>query len=308
MRANSVLGVWGALCLGFFGCAGGSGPEGPKSGPFSWVQTPWTSFYGDASGMGDLDKVAGAFRLINVDADPETGNFDAAQIATLKAGGQNRVLSYLNVGACESFRDYWSQAPAGLVPCADNRAAQLGVYAGYRDEVWMNVGDSDYQRLIVEHVAERLAAQGVDGFFLDNLEIVEHPDCDAACRQGGLDLVRRLRERFPDKLLVMQNATGDVTRLGTTGGAPFPSLLDGISHEEVYAPAYSAQAEQELLAWQAMGLSPGHPFWIATEDYVGGCDNAAGAKAAYQRSRARGFSPYASDASAGQQVVCFWRF
>ena len=34
-------------------------------------------------------------------------------LATLKGGGQNRVLSYLNVGSCESYRDYYAQAPAG---------------------------------------------------------------------------------------------------------------------------------------------------------------------------------------------------
>src|SRR5947208_2151913 len=112
----------------------------------------------------------------------------------------------------------------------------------------MNVGNADYQKLMVDFVAARLAAMGVDGFFLDNLEIVEHGTattngpCDAACAQGGLDLVRKLRERFPELLIVMQNATSDVTRLGTTGGVAFPSLLDGISHEEVYAPSPGAWA------------------------------------------------------------------
>src|SRR5260370_35880977 len=103
----------------------------------------------------------------------------------------------------------------------------------------MNLGNADYQKLIVEFVAPRLVAQGVDGFFLDNLEIVEHGTatsngpCDATCAQGGLDLVGKLRAAFPDRLIVMQNATSDFTRLGQTGGVAFPSLLDGISHEEV---------------------------------------------------------------------------
>ena len=65
------------------------------------------SFYGTARQMGDLRRVAAAFRLINIDADPTAGNFTRADIATLRAGGRNTVLSYLNVGACERYRSYW---------------------------------------------------------------------------------------------------------------------------------------------------------------------------------------------------------
>ncbi len=276
---------------------------------------PWLSFYGTAAQMGDLDRVARTFRIINLDADPDQESFSPAQIQQLRAGGRNRVISYLNLGSCEEYRSYFRQAPAGLVSCSGNRAAQLGLYDGYPDEVWMNPADSDYQRLIVEHVAPRLAQQGVDGFFLDNLEIVEHGSdtdngpCDAACSQGGLDLVRRLREGFPELLIVMQNATSERTRTGTTGGISFPSLLDGVAHEEVYAPEYDGSAEAELAAWRGMDLRPGgSPFWIGTEDYVGSCGDLPAAQTAYERSRAQGFSPYVSDASGGQQVVCYWPF
>jgi cysteinyl-tRNA synthetase len=281
---------------------------------------PWLSFYGTAEQMGDLGRVAAQFRIIDIDADPDagagSGNFTDEQIRALRAGGRNRVISYLDLGSCEEFRTYWAHAPAPLVSCSANRAAQLGAYGGYADEHWMNPAEPEYRKLLLEYVAPRLAARGIDGFYLDNLEIVEHaPDagdgpCDAACRQGGLDLVRGLRERFPERLIVMQNATSDVTRLGTTGGVPFFELLDGIVHEEVYAPAYDEAAERQLLAWQGMGITSreGRRLFIGTEDYVGSCGNAPDAKLAYARALGRGFSPYASDESAGQRVVCFWGF
>ena len=130
------------------------------------------------------------FRLINIDADPTAGNFTRADIATLRAGGRNTVLSYLNVGACERYRSYWRAAPSGLIPCGANQAAQIAAYHRYPKEVWMNPGNADYRRLIIEHVAARLAATGVDGFFIDNLEIVEHgahdgeAPCDTTCARG----------------------------------------------------------------------------------------------------------------------------
>ncbi len=286
-------------------------PAGPRGFP---APAPWVSFYGESSQMGSLQAVADRFRVINLDADPGVGNFTPQELATLRAGGRNRVISYLNAGACEQWRDYWTSVPAGFVSCGANTAAQIGPYYGYPDETWMNPANAAYRQLIVGFVAPRLAAQGVDGFFLDNLELVEHGTqtsngpCDAACSQGGLDLVWELRQAFPDKLIVMQNATSAVTRLGSTHGLAYASLLDGISHEEVFEPA-DPQAQAELAAWRALALKPGgRPFWIATEDYVGSCANTAAAQAAYAQSRLSGFSPYATDESAGQQVVCFWPF
>jgi len=290
----------------------GAGPGFPESGP-------WVSFYGPAAKMKDLARVARTYRIINVDADPAVdgeANFSDAQLAVLRAGGKNKVLSYLNLGSCERTRSYWTQAPAPFVPCGKNKKAQLGTYSGYAEETWMDPSDLDYQALMVDFVAARLAARKVDGFYLDNLEIVEHPKsggngpCSARCKQGGLDLVRRLREKYPDLLLVMQNATGRVTRLGVTGGVRFATLLDGIAHEEVYAPRHDASAEAELLAWKQLSIRSrsGRPLWIATEDYVGSCGNQRAAHDAWTKSQRNGFSPYISDESGGQNVVCYWSF
>jgi cysteinyl-tRNA synthetase len=282
-------------------------------GPGFPEAAPWVSFYGNASQMGDVTKVARTYRIINIDADPTAANFTDAQLELLKNGGKNRVLSYFNIGACEHYRAYWSAAPQGLVSCSANRVAQRGTYEGYPDETWMDPSNADYQTLLLDHVAPRIASR-VDGFYLDNLEILEHSSmskngpCSSACKQGGLDFVRKLREKYPKHLIVMQNATGEITRRGTTGGVPFPMLLDGVAHEEVYAPQFDDKAEAELLAWKALDLQTGsgRALWIGVEDYVGGCANKAGAAAALGRSRARGFSGYASDESGSQKVVCFW--
>lgn len=287
-----------------------SGPGFPSAGP-------WISFYGNAAEMGSLDKVAQSFRIVNLDADPTddgVGNFTDAQLQKLKNGGKNRVLSYLNVGACERYRTYWKKVPAGFVSCGANVIAQLGSYDGYPDEVWMDPSNADYQKLVVEHMAARLLARGVDGLYLDNLELLSHDPtekngpCTKSCRQGGLDLVRKLRERFPDALLVMQNGTSEVTRLGVTGGVRFATLLDGIAHEEVWEPKHDATAEAELLAWKALGLGTkdGRPLWIAVEDYVGACNEHARAQAVFDKARVHGFAPCVTDDSGKQKVVCYW--
>lgn len=288
--------------------AKGPGRGFPEAGP-------WVSFYGPAKKAGSLEKMAATFRIINIDADPEVGAFTPEQIQILKAGGRNRVISYFDLGSCERFRSYFAKAPPGFVPCKENLRAQRGRYAGYPDEIWMDPSNVAYQKLMVEYVAARLVATGVDGFYLDNLEIVEHGDhtsngpCGDTCRQGGLELIAKLRQAYPNHLLVMQNATSDTTRLGTTAAGAYPALLDGVAHEQVFAPSVDDEAVEQLDAWRAMKLMPGgKPFFIGVEDYVGGCHNVAKAKKAYAQNRKHGFSPYASDASEKQQQICYWGF
>jgi cysteinyl-tRNA synthetase len=277
------------------------------------VGSPWVSFYGSAAGV-DLARTAATFRIINIDVDPDTGNVTDAEIQALRAGGQNRVISYLNVGSCESYRSYWNTDPPGHKSCKAS-GAMTAPYNGYPDETWADLSNTAYQDLIVNHVAARLAARGIDGFFLDNLEVVEHgasePNgpCGAACSQGGLDLIWALRQKFPELLIVMQNATSDVTRLGKTHGVDYPSLLDGVSHEEVYTAGTDPAILGEMLAWKKMGLMVnGRPFWLAAEDYVGACGkpSKSEADAIYAKAQADGLNEYVTDASASQQGPCFW--
>lgn len=188
----------------------------------------------------------------------------------------------------------------------------------------MNVGDPDWQQFILEYLAPRLVAQHVDGFYFDNLEIIEHTDdnqqpfCDDDCVHGGLHLVKCLRSAYPNLLFVMQNATSETTRLGATDGVAYATLLDGIAHEEVFTTlgengTYHLQTDNDavnqLVAWQNMNLTPGgQPLWIATEDYVNNCANTNDAQQVYRQAQQYGFSPYVSDASGGQQVICYWPF
>lgn len=284
--------------------------------------SPWLTFYGSAADAGDLDRIAATHRVINIDADPGVGNFSREQIAKLKAGGQNRVLSYLNLGAVESFRDYWRTAPTGLVPAGRNGAAQLSAYDGYPDERWMDPANPAWRALLLDHVIPRLVAQGVDGLYFDNLELLSHGARDSngplppGSRQAGLDLVREIRERWPNLVLVQQNGLGPATRDGMTGGRPYAELLDGVSHEEVFTTAdgndhYKTGTDREALAamraWRDKGLRPGgRPLLLATQEYVNDYGNAAGARAADRAGRAEGFSVFVGDRSAGLQGVPPW--
>jgi cysteinyl-tRNA synthetase len=275
---------------------------------------PWVSFYGRVLAA-DVARLTSTFRIMNLELDPDSANVTSSQLTQLRAGGMNRVISYVNMGACETYRSYYATPPAGFASCVSSGALTTVYSTQYPDERWANLSNVAYRKLMVEYVAQRLWDQGIDGFFLDNLEVVEHGagaasgPCNAACAQGGLDLVWELRQRFPDALIVMQNATSDVTRTGTTHGVAYPSLLDGISHEEVYSAGADPGSRTEMLAWKAMKLTVnGRPFWLAAEDYVGACNAASkpAANAIEAKAMADGLSSYVTDASGSQTAPCFW--
>jgi cysteinyl-tRNA synthetase len=279
----------------------GKGDAGLPSGV-----APFVVFYGPAHDV-DTARVAREARVIVVDVDPDANDLDDAQIAALRAGGKNRVLAYLDVGSCESYRSWWGRCVA--------TGALTTVYADYPRQRWANLASEAYRRLLVDDVAARLMARGVDGLFLDDLEVVEHGagaaegPCNAACAQGGRDLVGSLRTRFPDAAIVMQNALGPEMRNGRTSlGVPVSSLLDGVSAEEVYGPGADPEQRARLLAWRGLVGARGRPLWIGAEDYVGACSAAAApkARAVAARAAADGVSSYVTDASAHQLAPCFW--
>jgi cysteinyl-tRNA synthetase len=272
----------------------------------------WAVYYGTAA-QTHIDQLASSFNVIVIDADPgtDTPNFTPAQITALKAHGA-KVLGYLNVGACETWRAYWTTAPTGFVSCGANHAAHLGHYSGYSNEYWMNVGNAAYQNLIINYVAPRLAATGVDGFMLDNFEIVGHDanaaqgPCDARCKQGGLDLVAQLRTKFPNASIVL-NAAPTSAISGSSGGIPFPMLVDGDFAEEVFLPSLDSALLQALLTWKRTEAQlPRSTFFTGSLDYVSSCSATSNAQSGWKASIAAGLSP--SIATSALDQVCRWPF
>jgi cysteinyl-tRNA synthetase, unknown class len=271
----------------------------------------WVVYYGDGSGI-DIAKTASTFKLIVIDADPGTGTpaFSASQIAALKAKGA-KVLSYLNFGACETSRTYWNTVPSGYVSCGSNTAARISKYQGY-PEYWMNPANADYQNLIVNYVAARLAATGVDGFMLDNFELVGHganassAPCDATCTQGGLDLVKKLRDTYPNLSVVLNAAPVSVIG-GTSGGVSFPWLVDGVLAEEVFLPSTTTELVQQLKSWQSTEQNLGRTsFFAGSLDYVSSCSATSTAKNGWTAALQAGLSPSVSTSALSS--ICWWSF
>ena len=118
-------------------------------------------------------KAAAGYDLIVVDAQ----DYSAAEIKTLKAGG-GKVLSYLNVGAIEKDRSYFAAAKRdGLV---------LGPYDNWEDEYWAAAHEPKWKSIILG-LATTLSAKGVDGFWVDNLDILYTAEEDYKWPKSKID-------------------------------------------------------------------------------------------------------------------------
>jgi cysteinyl-tRNA synthetase len=137
--------------------------------------SPWMSFYGEASALGSVARVASTFWIIDVDLDPDAGNFTRPGRRAQEWRAQHRA----QLAEPRFVRDVSFVLARG--------AGRLHVVRG------------EFRRAR----GDRISATGMRR--------------DAVCAQGGFDLVRKLREKYPALVLVMQNATGNTTRERVTG-------------------------------------------------------------------------------------------
>lgn len=245
----------------------------------------WVSYY-QSPAPGSRRDALRAFDYLDIDADE--GNFDSrshakAVVADLRSD-RRLVVSYLNIGAAETFRWYWPFA----------RPFKLDPYAGWPGEYWLDVRQPGWHDAILERVAPVLEAAGVDGFYLDNIDVSSRYG-RPAFRTGVVELVRKLRLRFPEMLLIGQSYDMlPYLDRGSDGRRMF-EYLDGTSKEEVngsYAGGYhripvaaSNRMLAELEAFRDRGLH------VAVLDYANRRPDAA---YCIRRTTSRGLLPFVS--------------
>jgi len=96
------------------------------------------------------------YRTIVIDAQ----GYSAKTIKKLRKTGHT-VYSYINLGSVENYRDYYK----------DYEDVTLDVYENWEDERWVDVSQKKWQDFISGTLAKKLVKKGVDGFFVDNVDV-----------------------------------------------------------------------------------------------------------------------------------------
>ena len=94
--------------------------------------------------------------------------FSAEQIADLHKSG-HKVYSYINIGSVEDFRSYYKQY----------ESLTFGDYENWEGERWVDVSSDMWKDFILKKLAPDILKKGVDGLFVDNVDVYYIKPTDA---------------------------------------------------------------------------------------------------------------------------------
>lgn len=146
--------------------------------------------------------------------------FSAEEIKRFK-NQDHKVLSYINIGSLESFRDYYdSYSDLALCP-----------YEHWDEEAWIDVSSSRWQSFVVDELITSLAGKGIDGFFVDNCDVYYvNPTPEI---MDGLTVM--LRSMMDTGLDVIINGGDCYLDAYCASGGSWNDVITGINQESVFS-------------------------------------------------------------------------
>ena len=180
------------------------------SGKFS-VQKDYGVFLGVSS---EKSHKIRDYSLVVIDA----AYYQPSELQQLHKQGNRQIYSYLNIGSIESFRE-------GHEKFND---LMLEPYEHWPGEAWVDVSQPSWQSYVLQQ-AKVLKKKGVDGLFLDNVDVYSlYPK--ETIYQGLLSIVTEL-DGLGLKLMV--NGGRDFVLKGLKQGV-LQGKIDAVNQEEVF--------------------------------------------------------------------------
>ncbi|PID98513.1 MAG: glucanotransferase [Actinomycetales bacterium] len=138
-------------------------------------------------------------------------------VVALHNNGNAVVVSYLNIGSIEDFRD----------PDGKFGDIILGDYEDWPEEHWVDVSTKKWQDHVISK-AKELTAKGIDGFFLDNADVYSQYKT-AEIYDGLVHIIKKLDDL--DKPLMINGGDIFVTKALADG---FKKMIAGVNQETVF--------------------------------------------------------------------------
>ncbi len=156
----------------------------------------------------------------------------------LKPDGSRRlVIAYFSVGEAESYRYYWKQEWTKKKPSwvgKENKEWKENFLVKYWEPTWQNLIYGTPGAF-----ADRVIAQGFDGFYIDRADAYYYFGDNADVRQKMRDFIVKLtnymRSKKPDVGILVQNAEellDNKAYVDAIDGIAKEDLLYGITHRE----------------------------------------------------------------------------
>jgi cysteinyl-tRNA synthetase, unknown class len=167
-------------------------------------------------------------------------------------GTRRLVIAYFSVGEAESYRYYWrpewTKKKPGWVG-KENKEWKENFLVKYWEPTWQNIIFGNPQAF-----ADRVIAQGFDGFYIDRADAYYYFGDNADVRQKMRDFIVKLtdymRKQKPDVGILVQNAEellDNKAYVAAIDGIAKEDLLFGITHREEHNKADDVQESTALL-------------------------------------------------------------
>ncbi len=144
------------------------------------------------------------------------------EIDTLQSRG-TQVYSYLNIGSIEDFRPYYEEfEPYTLDP-----------YENWPEEHWIDISVPAWQDYIVFTLAENLMDKGIDGFFIDNVDVYYKYKTDDIFN-GVANTLKCIKSNHGNVPIII-NGGYEFVNTAINRGIPLLNMFNGINHESVYS-------------------------------------------------------------------------
>ncbi len=187
---------------------------------------------------------ASPYDVIVIDSEDYPGGkerpLDREEVERMKKkpdGSRRLVIAYFSVGEAETYRYYWKQEWTKKKPVwvgKENKEWKENFLVKYWEPVWQNIIFGSPGAF-----ADRVLAQGFDGFYIDRADAYYYYGDNADVRQKMRDFIVKLtnymRAKKPDVGILVQNAEellDNKTYVDAIDGIAKEDLLYGITHKE----------------------------------------------------------------------------
>ncbi|MCD6521951.1 endo alpha-1,4 polygalactosaminidase [Candidatus Calescamantes bacterium] len=220
-------------------------------------------------------------------------NFTPQEIKEIKKKG-TKVLLYLSIGETPVLEKGRGNGPGGYAGWyLDKNGDDFPDKSLTWNTYYVNPGNKEWRKKILEEKIPALLQKGADGVFLDNLDTV---DIYPTIKQGFITLIREIRRKFPQIFIVVNRGFTIVEEI-----APY---IDGVlfecftTHYDFLTKSYKIWEGEDLKWAEEVGrllqkLKDKYGFIVFTLDYALKEDKAL-RDYILQRARKFGFIPYIS--------------
>lgn len=206
----------------------------------------------------------------------------------IRSGGGPVYLGYASIGEVDGQGEWWSEAAGAPFLVKQNR----------RWGSWIvDVRSRAWQALFVERIVAQVLDEGFDGIFCDTLDAAlslaawNDADTFAALRQALVGILKAVRRRWPERMLVVNRG---LAILDETAPLVDALVVEGLySVHDAARNAYcrvDAETRRLLLEALARGRAVRPDLPVLTLDYAPGADHPL-ARAAVASACGRGFVP-----------------